>query len=198
MFASHPLGQLQRLTWPLLTGFACLLGSTNAAGQASAPIRHLSHTSHGAVPLAPTLCSADEETYFSCPISRGRLISVCGSKGKAADELLQYKVGTLAGSPELVYPDRPAAAKGRFEFVDPTLAKARLLNLRFKVAGTAYVVYRYSGAFAESAAGVASRVVNASWRYTPCQSGFDQPKFESIRHFDIDVDADFDELVFPP
>ena len=98
----------------------------------------------------------------------------------------------------MVYPDRPAAAKGQFELVDPTFSKARLLNLRFKVASTAYVVYRYSGAFAESAAGVASRVDNASWRYTPCQSAFDQTKFESIRHFDIDVDADFDELVFPP
>lgn len=198
MFESHPPGQLQRLAVSLLTGFACLLASTNSIGQASAPIRHLSHKSHGAVPLAQTLCSAAEETYFSCPISRGRLISVCGSKGKAADELLQYKVGTLAENPELVYPDRPAVAKGRFEFVDPILAKARLLNLRFKVAGTAYVVYRYSGAFAESAAGVASRVDKALWRYTPCQSSFDQPMFDSIHHFDIDVDADFDDLVFPP
>ena len=198
MFESHPSRQLQRLTLPLLTGIACLLGNTNAAGQASAPVRHLSHESHGAASLAQTLCSTAEETYFSCPVSRGRLISVCGSKGKAADELLQYKVGKLAGDPELVYPDRPALAKGRFEFVDPTFAKARLLNLRFKVAGTAYVVYRYSGAFAESAAGVASRVDKASWRYTPCQSSFDQPMFDSIRHLDIDVDADFDDLVFPP
>ena len=198
MIAPHPLRQLQRPTLPLLTGLACLLGSTTAAGQASAPIRHLSHKSHAAVSLAPTLCSAAEETYFSCPISRERLISVCGSKRQAADELLQYKVGTLVGNPELVYPDRPAVAKGRFEFVDPTFAKARLLNLRFKVAGTAYVVYRYSGAFAESAAGVASRADNASWRYTPCQSDFDQPRFDSIRRFDIDVDAGYDELVFPP
>ena len=198
MLESNLHGQLPRLSWPLLTGLACLLGSTDVAGQASAPLRDWSHPSSTESSPSLTLCSPAEETYFSCPIGRGRVISVCGSKEKPADELLQYKVGMLGGNPELAYPDHPAVAKGRFDFIDRGFAKARLLNLRFTVARTAYVIYRYSGTFAEPAAGVASRVGNASWRYAPCQSNFDQPMFESIHHFDIDVDSDFERLVFPP
>ncbi|MFL6625098.1 MAG: hypothetical protein ACJ8G1_01345 [Vitreoscilla sp.] len=114
------------------------------------------------------------------------------------EDLLQYRVGAIGGAAELVYPDQPAPAKGRFQFVDPTFAKARLLNLRFQVAGTHYVIYRYSGAFADPAAGVASRVGNGPWRYTPCETELDQEVFDSMHQLEIDVDSDYESLVFPP
>lgn len=113
-------------------------------------------------------------------MSRNRLVSVCGSKSTSGEDLPQYRVGVLGGDAELVYPGQPAPAKGRFQFVDPPFGKARLLNLRFQASGTHYVIYRYSGAFADPGAGVASRAGNGLWRYTPCETELNQEVFGSM------------------
>jgi hypothetical protein len=186
-----------RWTLALLAG--CVWpGHCLAADPASAPVHVSKHKARVESSPAQTLCSVGEKTYFSCPVSRNRLVSVCGSKSTSGEDLLQYRVGALGGAAELVYPGQPAPAKGRFQFVDPTFAKARLLNLRFQVAGTQYVIYRYSGAFADPGAGVASRVGNGLWRYTPCEAELDQEVFGSMHQLEIDVDSDQDSLVFPP
>lgn len=185
------------LTLTLLAGSACV-GNAAAADPASTPVHVAKHKARADPTPAQTLCSGIEHTYFSCPVSRNRLISVCGSQGQSGEDLLQYRVGAPGGAPELVYPEQPATPKGRFQFVDPVFAKARLLNLRFQVARRSYVVYRYSGAFSDPGAGVASRVDSGPWRYTPCQSELDQQQFESIHRMEIDLDSDLDSLVFPP
>ena len=184
-------------TSALLVASACL-DNAHAADPPSAPKHVANRREHVESAAGPSLCPVVESTYFSCPISGSRLISVCGSKGQSGEDFLQYRVGVPGGALELVYPEQPAPASGRFQFADPIFSKARLLNLRFTVARTSYVIYRYSGAFAQPGAGVASRVDGGPWRYTPCRSELDQPAFDSIHRLDIDVDSDFDSMVFPP
>jgi hypothetical protein len=59
----------------------------------------------GVAHAVPVACAADEVTVFSCP-SRGKLISVCASKGwSATSGYVQYRYGPR-GNAEIVVPDR--------------------------------------------------------------------------------------------
>ncbi len=170
--------------------------SAPASAGGAARARHLQKP---APSPSPSLCLAGEEIHFSCPVSRQRVVSVCGSKGAAGEDLLQYRVGVPGAAPELAFPQRPAPPQGRFELVSSGGAKSLLLNLRFRIGGTSYVVYRYSGRFDDGEAGVAARTTAGAWRYTPCEREVEQPGFTSMYRLDIDVDEpDFDRLVFPP
>ena len=187
----------------VLAGLGAAVGSAAAPAQSAGAASHAAGTSggrHGLRPApAPSLCSADERTYFSCPISRRRLVSVCGSQASSGEHLLQYRVGPSREALELAWPDRAEAPQGRFEFVDSSGAQSVLLNLRFRIGATSYVVYRYSGRWDDGHAGVAARGRSGAWRYTPCESGVEQPDFIGLQDLGIDVERpDFDSLVFPP
>ncbi|MDP2316617.1 MAG: DUF1176 domain-containing protein [Pseudomonadota bacterium] len=83
-------------------------------------------------------CAATEIPYFSCPTSKGKVISVCG-----AGAGVQYRFGPL-GHPELVYPAVPSATAFTLEERQPAGARATLLS--FENAGVGYEVVEAAGA----------------------------------------------------
>lgn len=141
-----------------------------------------------------------EKDYFSCPISRGRTVSVCGAHDKSGRPLVQYRVGRAGTPPEFVYPDRPSPAAGAFQFIESGSAHSSLLNLRFESVGTTYVVYRFSDSMSQQVdAGVAAGVGPKPANYTPCRANLELPRFSDMSELNVNrSDVGFDELVFPP
>lgn len=178
------------------------VGHAQPQASAATPSGNASVARHKAHPLvAPSqsLCSASEKKYFSCPVSHGRTVSVCGSRDPQGRALLQYRVGVPGSNPELMFPDQPSPPAGKFEFVESGSAKSSLLNLRFRSGTTSYVVYRYSGVWDEGGAGVAARIGAGPLRYTTCLADVEQKEFYDMPELEVSrTDNDFDMLVFPP
>jgi hypothetical protein len=90
---------------------------------------------------APTLCQKNEDNLFSCSTGK-KLISVCASKGWAADRgYLQYRFGP-AGKPELTIPSEnstPPAKSANSRSL--TFSGGGGAYLRFSAGGYDYVVY---------------------------------------------------------
>jgi hypothetical protein len=72
---------------------------------------------------APTLCRAEETTYFSCSMKKtGKVASLCGGISVERNFLhfMQYRVGRLNGPLEFVFPDSIAAPEmSHLFFYDP-------------------------------------------------------------------------------
>jgi len=181
----------------IAASFAVVLPSAGAPVVAASGVRHKAHR-HSVTP--PSLCSPSEKDYFSCPVSRGRTISVCGAHDGAGRALVQYRVGVVGTPPEFVYPGQPSPASGAFEFVESGSAKSSLLNLRFESGGTTYVVYRFSASMSEQIdAGVAARSGSGPLEYTPCQASLELSRFSDMSELNANrPDVNFDKLVFPP
>jgi hypothetical protein len=190
-------------TWvPVILVVASGFGHAESAASAGTPPESASvarHKAHRLVGITQSLCSAAEKKYFSCPVSRGRTVSVCGSRDPQGHALLQYRVGVPGSNPDLMFPDQPSPPAGKFEFIESGSAKSSLLNLRFRSGTTSYVVYRYSGVWDEGAAGVAARIGAGPLRYTTCLADVDQNDFYDVPELEVNrTDDDFDMLVFPP
>lgn len=94
-------------------------------------------TMAGDAPAAsPRLCAAGEEAVLACGVDGGKVLSLC-----ARDGLLQYRFGK-AGAPEMVWPDRPAPAKGRFFLSTTAFAGGGEERIRFSNGGYDYVVFQ--------------------------------------------------------
>ena len=176
-------------------------GGIEHAASAGTPADAASGARRKAHPVSPpSLCLPTEKDYFSCPVSRGRTVSVCGAHDEVSGALVQYRIGVVGMPPEFVYPAQPGLAAGAFEFIDSGSAKSSLLNLRFKSGRTTYVVYRFSAAMSEQIdAGVASISGAGALKYTPCHASLEQARFYDMSELKVNrVDVSFDELVFPP
>jgi len=171
--------------------------SAGAPVEAASGVRHKAYR-HSVTP--PSLCSPAEKDYFSCPVSRGRTVSVCGAHDDVGRALMQYRVGVVGTPPEFAYPGQPSPAAGAFEFVESGSAKSSLLNLRFESGGTTYVVYRFSASMSEQVeAGVAARSGSGPVKYTPCQASLELSRFYDLSELNVNrPDVNFDKLVFPP
>ena len=180
----------------------CCAGIKHAAS-ASTPVDATTgapHKAHQHSVSPPSLCLPTEKDYFSCPVGRGRTVSVCGAHDEVGAALVQYRIGAEGMPPEFVYPARPSPPTGAFEFIESGSAKSSLLNLRFKSGRTTYVVYRFSAAISEQIdAGVAARSGAGPLKYTPCEASLDQAQFTDMSELNVNrTDVSFDELVFPP
>ncbi len=113
-----------------------------------------SRTAWGATLIAWTLaspagaqavgqCAAGEEPVLSCPVEGGKVLSLCatGAGGPAASLRLQYRFGK-PGRPELVYPDRPASAKGRFFLSTTPFSGGGEERIRFRSGAYDYLVFQ--------------------------------------------------------
>lgn len=96
-----------------------------------------------ATATAATLCVAGEQPVLSCVVEGGKILSLCavGADG-AADQLrLQYRFGR-PGAPELVHPDRMAAAKGRFFLSTTPFSGGGEERIRFRSGAYDYTVFQ--------------------------------------------------------
>lgn len=102
--------------------------------------------------------------------SKGRFISVCGSKDLSSSSgYLQYRFGVRGGTPELMFPAEVKHPKGLFEFGNEGFgAKSSTRNLKFKIGKHGYVVYSSTYVYGTDAAGVASVVEGSPIRRTAC------------------------------
>jgi hypothetical protein len=101
-----------------------------------------------------SLCSAEENTLFSCSIGK-KLVSVCSSKDLSrASGYVQYRFGIRNRVPELVYPAEKAHPASKFSFGYDGAAKWSLYNLHFTLSGYSYTIYQYSAAFDIEGSGV--------------------------------------------
>jgi len=171
--------------------------SAGTSAEATSGVRHKAHR-HAVAP--PSLCLPAEKDYFSCPISRGRTVSVCGAQDDRGRALVQYRVGVVGTPPEFTYPALPGPASGAFEFIESGSAHSSLLNLRFKSGGTTYVVYRFSDSMSEQVdAGVAETSGTSPAKYSPCNANLELPRFYGMSELNVNrSDVSFDQLVFPP
>jgi hypothetical protein len=91
---------------------------------------------------AVTHCTADEVTYFSCPVrGRGKVVSVCGGPG-----WMQYRFGPL-GRLELVFPSAKSGSlqqfRGEYHYHRELGQEASVLS--FNTNGVDYAVTQVEG-----------------------------------------------------
>lgn len=85
---------------------------------------------------AASLCEPGEAVQFSCPMGRGRILSVCGQPPAA----LQYRFGK-PGQIELHYPADAAQGPQLFLFAQYMRYQVDRIALRFTNEGTDYEVF---------------------------------------------------------
>lgn len=122
---------------PDLSKLVCL---SNCADAAKKPER----VSQEALPLKGgqdgTLCSGDEDIYFSCPLEGGKTVSVCArGNSKPTAGAVQYRYG-VPGNIEMVYPKSALPPKGKFFVVDASEGSVNLNIIKFKSGAYTYLV----------------------------------------------------------
>jgi len=87
-----------------------------------------------------TLCSADEDIYFSCLLTGGKTVSVCAwGNNKPAAGAVQYRYG-MPGKIEMLYPQNNAPPKDKFVVVNASEGSVNLNIIKFKKGPYTYLV----------------------------------------------------------
>ncbi|WP_177445850.1 hypothetical protein [Pseudomonas sp. ICMP 460] len=82
--------------------------------------------------LGMTLCAADEDVYFSCPLPGNKIVSVCASKNDTPSVgYVQYRYGAPENV-ELSYPITKLPPKGKFFLVDASEGSVNKNIIKFK------------------------------------------------------------------
>jgi hypothetical protein len=86
-----------------------------------------------------TLCSADEEVYFSCPLENGKTVSVCTKGNTRPDRgYVQYRYGI--GADIFAFPSKDVAPTKVMGITDVSEGSLRGLHLKFSRGPYTYVV----------------------------------------------------------
>lgn len=112
-----------------------LLGILTSALLAAAPAVQAGSAAAPARPAA-SLCEPGEAVQFSCPMGRGRTLSICGQPPAA----LQYRFGK-PGQIELRYPADAAQGPQLFLFAHYMRYQVDRIALNFSNEGTEYEVF---------------------------------------------------------
>ncbi|WP_460369293.1 hypothetical protein ACOYXF_25465 [Pseudomonas sp. Tul1A2] len=87
-----------------------------------------------------TLCSDDEDIYFSCPLQGGKTVSICArGNSKPTAGSVQYRYG-VPGKIEMSYPKTALPPKGKFFVVDASEGSVNLNIIKFKSGVYTYLV----------------------------------------------------------
>ncbi|KTC15440.1 hypothetical protein [Pseudomonas viridiflava] len=82
--------------------------------------------------LGLTLCTADEDIYFSCPLPGDKIVSICASNNTSPTAgYVQYRYGT-ADNIEMYYPDEKVSPKNLFSLVDASEGSVNKNIIKFK------------------------------------------------------------------
>ncbi|WP_050585941.1 hypothetical protein [Pseudomonas syringae] len=82
--------------------------------------------------LGMTLCTAEEDVYFSCPLPGNKIVSVCASNNETPSSgYVQYRYGT-PDNMELLYPNKKAPPAGKFFLVDASEGSVNKSIIKFK------------------------------------------------------------------
>lgn len=88
-----------------------------------------------------SLCSADEQTIWSCTTAKNKIASVCASKNLAEDKgYVQYRFGLL-GKIELEFPQKREESQKAFKYSRYTRPLVTMLTLSFTNNGVVYEIH---------------------------------------------------------
>jgi hypothetical protein len=91
-----------------------------------------------------TLCTSQENIYFSCPLDGGKIVSVCASgNDKPSTGYVQYRYGTPE-KVELIYPRKEVSPMGRFFVVNASEGSVNKDIIKFKNGKYTYIVAQAS------------------------------------------------------
>lgn len=122
---------------PDLSKLVCL---SNCADVAQTPERVSQETAPLTGEQEGTLCSDDEDIYFSCPLQGGKTVSICAQgNSKPTAGSVQYRFG-VPGKIEMVYPKTASPPKGKFFVVDASEGSVNLNIIKFKSGAYTYLV----------------------------------------------------------
>ena len=122
---------------PDLSKLVCM---SNCANVAKSPERVSQETAPLQSGQDGTLCSAEEDIYFSCPLTGGKTVSVCAQgNDKPTAGYVQYRYG-VPGKIEMLYPQKSVPPKGKFFVVDASEGSVNLNNIKFKKGPYTYLV----------------------------------------------------------
>jgi len=108
-----------------------------AAALLSAPMAHAAGRSH---------CRGDETVAFSCLLSNGKTLSLCGSRDLGRlDGTLQYRFGKLGQKPELEYPAALEHPASHFRFKTVAYSGGIETWISFRSGAFRYVVFSGEG-----------------------------------------------------
>jgi hypothetical protein len=94
-----------------------------------------------------TLCSLDENVYFSCTL-RGKIVSLYASPDLSKRSgHLKYRFVTPGKSPELTYPENSAKPAESFSLFHSSYAKGSSTQVTFHRSGLTYTLYHESNVF---------------------------------------------------
>lgn len=89
-----------------------------------------------------TLCSELEDVYFSCPLSNGKMVSICASKNSSPSVgYVQYRYGSRK-IVELYYPSVKKAPMNLIFYVNASEGSSSLDIIKFRNRGYTYKVYQ--------------------------------------------------------
>lgn len=91
-----------------------------------------------------TLCTSQENIYFSCPLDGGKIVSVCAhGNDEPSSGYVQYRYGTPE-KVELIYPQKEVSPKGRFFVVNASEGSVNKDIIKFKNGKYTYIVAQAS------------------------------------------------------
>lgn len=93
-----------------------------------------------------TLCRAEEQIIFSCPVARtSKLVSLCGSQSLDNRRgYLQYRFGAAPGAIELQFPRERANTQLAFRYAHYFRAQVDRTEVTFDNNSYRYVIFDYS------------------------------------------------------
>nr|WP_298117318.1 hypothetical protein [uncultured Pseudomonas sp.] len=89
-----------------------------------------------------TLCTSNEDIYFSCPFKNGKIISVCASGNTSPNTgYVQYRYGK-PDKLELIHPKKKIPPENIIYYVDATEGSAIRDILKFKIGEFTYIIHQ--------------------------------------------------------
>jgi hypothetical protein len=107
------------------------------------------------VPAPTNLCTSGETIVFSCSLTNGKIVSLCGSPDLSHDAgYLQYRYGRNPDSIGLRYPHKLAREGAKFKYMQDYAAKGGTSALSFRIGPYRYSLFSTTSALGFNGAGL--------------------------------------------
>lgn len=139
-----------------------------------------------------TLCNSSESVVFSCPIERGKTISVCAYSPEQKEGKIAYRFGTTKKTDLNINADTSPETKA-VEYNHELLARAYNTFVRFKSGKYAYAVQQQWDGGGSFFAGVKVYRANKLIARLECSGARTSLDFALLQHSQIPITNDWPE-----